>query len=122
MNEFDNEELVVAFENIMSIFSESIAPFAVEICEHLKAKYIRLVKQDQEEDDLEGESIMAALASLSSIWRLPSRSVRKTVAKSCSCKSALASIYIQIELTSKLYITKLKTKEVVLQSGQSNAQ
>lgn len=70
MNEFDNEELVVAFENIMSIFSESIAPFAAEICEHLKAQYIRLVKQDQEEEDFEGDSIMAALASLSSIRRV----------------------------------------------------
>ena len=71
MNEFDNEELVVAFENIMTIFSANIGPFAVEICQHLKEQYIRLIKQDQEENDWEeGESIMAALASLQSIRRV----------------------------------------------------
>jgi hypothetical protein len=28
MNELDNEELVSAFENVMTIFSEHIGPFA----------------------------------------------------------------------------------------------
>ena len=69
MNEFDNEELVASFEEIMTLFEPCIAPFALEICEHLKQQYIRLVKQD-EADDEEGESIMAALASLSSVRRV----------------------------------------------------
>jgi hypothetical protein len=69
MDEFDNEELVSCFENIMSNFDKDIGPYAVEICTHLKEQYTRLVSQDQNEDD-DGESIMAALASLSSIRRV----------------------------------------------------
>jgi hypothetical protein len=46
MNEFDNEELVSAFENIMSIFHLEIRPYAVDICEHLKRIYIRCIKAD----------------------------------------------------------------------------
>ena len=69
MDEFDNEELVAAFESIMTHFSNEIGPYAVEICNHLKDQYIRLVKQDENEDE-EGESIMAALASVSSIRRV----------------------------------------------------
>jgi len=36
MNEFDNEELVAAFENIMTIFQNEIQPYAADICKHLK--------------------------------------------------------------------------------------
>jgi importin-7 len=32
MNEFDNEELVSAFENIVSIFHAEIRPYAIDIC------------------------------------------------------------------------------------------
>mmetsp|Transcript_29520 Transcript_29520/g.44887 ORF Transcript_29520/g.44887 Transcript_29520/m.44887 type:complete len:666 (+) Transcript_29520:641-2638(+) len=68
MNEFDNEELVIAFENIMTLFEDHIAPFACNICEHLKKQYIRLIGQDADED--EGESILAAVASFTSIRRI----------------------------------------------------
>ena len=67
MRDFDNEELGVAFESIMSYYGNAIAPYALEICNHLKEQYIRLVKQDQENEDEEGESIMAALQTLSSV-------------------------------------------------------
>ena len=36
MNEFDNEEIVDAFENIMIIFADHIKPYALDICKHLK--------------------------------------------------------------------------------------
>jgi hypothetical protein len=36
MSELDNEEVVAAFENIMTVFQDDIAPYAVEICQHLK--------------------------------------------------------------------------------------
>ena len=36
MNEFDNDELVTAFESIMSLYSEEIKPYLLEICQHLK--------------------------------------------------------------------------------------
>jgi hypothetical protein len=68
MNELDNEELVAAFENIMVVFQDSIAPFAADICQHLKQQYIRLIKNDCDDDD--GESILAAIASFTSIRRI----------------------------------------------------
>lgn len=68
MNEFDNEELVAAFENIMTIFSAEIQPYAADICKHLKQQYVRLIGQDIGEDD--GESILAAIASITSIRRI----------------------------------------------------
>jgi hypothetical protein len=68
MNELDNEELVAAFENVMTIFNDQIAPYAADICKHLKQQYIRLIAQDIGEDD--GESILAAIASFTSIKRI----------------------------------------------------
>jgi hypothetical protein len=61
MSELDNEELVEAFEDVMQIFSKDIAPFACQICQHMRDQYIRLIGQDANEDD--GESILAAVAS-----------------------------------------------------------
>jgi Mg2+ and Co2+ transporter CorA len=43
MNEFDNEELVNAFENIMEIFQSEIKPYAVDICSHLVSMYKRCI-------------------------------------------------------------------------------
>ena len=68
MNEFDNEELVSAFENIMTIFQDDIKPYAVDICQHLCQQYIRCIGQDADADD--GESILTAVASFTSMRRI----------------------------------------------------
>jgi hypothetical protein len=68
MNDLDNEELVSSFENIMTVFQDDISPFAADICQHLKQQYIRLIGQDGDDDD--GESILAAVASFTSIRRI----------------------------------------------------
>jgi hypothetical protein len=68
MNELDNEEVVAAFENVMASFQDNIGPFSVQICEHLRDQYIRLIKNDADDDD--GESILAAVASFTSIRRV----------------------------------------------------
>lgn len=68
MNELDNEELCAAFENVMNIFNNDIAPYAADICKHLKQQYVRLIGQDIGDDD--GESILAAIASFTSIRRI----------------------------------------------------
>lgn len=70
MNEFDNEELVNAFENIMEIFQYEIIPYAVDICDHLVNMYKRCIKQDANGDDEWGESILAACGAVSSIRRI----------------------------------------------------
>mmetsp|Transcript_7597 Transcript_7597/g.12766 ORF Transcript_7597/g.12766 Transcript_7597/m.12766 type:complete len:328 (-) Transcript_7597:970-1953(-) len=71
MTEFDNEELVASFENLMTIFEDEIGPYACDICEHLKQQYTRLIKQDAEgaEDD-DGETILTAVANFTSIRRI----------------------------------------------------
>ena len=68
MNELDNEELIASFENIMQVFENEIQPYAVEICKYLTKQYIRLVGQDGNDDD--GESILAAVASITSIGKI----------------------------------------------------
>jgi len=68
MSELDSEELVAAFENIMSIFANDIHPYAINICNHLKNQYTRLIQIDIEDDD--GESILAAVASFTSMRRI----------------------------------------------------
>ena len=68
MNEFDNEELVSAFESIMTIFAKDIVPYAVDICKHLSEQYKRCITQDPDDDD--GESILTAVASFTSIRRI----------------------------------------------------
>ena len=71
INEFDNEELVRAFENIMQYFDRDIGPYALEISSHLKEAYLRQVENDQDENnDNFGESILAACGTLSSIKRI----------------------------------------------------
>ena len=70
MNEFDNEELVSAFENIMTIFQQEIRPYAVDICNHLVSNYKRCIAQDQAGGDEWGESILAACAAVTSIRRI----------------------------------------------------
>lgn len=67
MNELDNEELVSAFENVVSVYHDAIQPHAAQICNHLKQQYIRLIGQ---EDDDDGESILAAVASFTSMRRI----------------------------------------------------
>ena len=68
MNEFDNEDLVAAFESIMTIYSKDIVPYAVDICTHLTEQYRRCIQQDPDEDD--GEAILTAVASFTSIRRI----------------------------------------------------
>ena len=60
MNEFDNEELVSSFENIMSIFQDEIRPYACDICNHLTTMYKRCIAADATGEDEWGESILAA--------------------------------------------------------------
>lgn len=68
MSEVDNEELVSSFEYVMGYYQDQMGPFAEDVCLHLKNQYIRLVGQDPDEDD--GESILAAVASFTSIGRI----------------------------------------------------
>ena len=43
MNEIDSEELIEAFEQIVNIFKDQLAPYALEICTQLVEQYKRLI-------------------------------------------------------------------------------
>jgi len=58
MSEIESEELVNALEEIVSLYSDDIAPFAIDLTEQLVASYQRLVQTNPEDDD--GESALAA--------------------------------------------------------------
>ena len=74
MNQFENEDLVEAFEQIMVIFSVDIKPYAVGICRHLHQQYTRCIQKSREYEkgggnDNEG-SYVTALASFTSMRRV----------------------------------------------------
>lgn len=66
MDEIDSEELVGALEEIMRIYKDDVAPFAMQICEQLSMQYKRLL--EVEDDD--GESQLAAMGCVSAIRRV----------------------------------------------------
>jgi len=72
MNDFDNDELVAAFENVVTIYHDRISPYAADIIRHLSNQYMRLVNKEanaQNEDD-ETEALLTAVASFTSMRRI----------------------------------------------------
>ena len=73
MELIDSEDLVTAFENIIVLFAEDIAPFALDICNHLKTRYINCIsekyKQGAVSDD-NLEIVLTAVAALKMIRRI----------------------------------------------------
>lgn len=63
MNDFENEDLVNSLETIVEIYSDSIEPFALQICRKLSESYWRLMDMDEECD--EGE--LGAMSCMSTI-------------------------------------------------------
>ena len=43
MYEIDNEDLIEAFEQIVNVFKDDLAPYAIDICKQLVETYKRLV-------------------------------------------------------------------------------
>ena len=64
MNEFDNEEVVKAFDKIMKLFSQEIKPYALEICNVLKNQFLRQI------DSTDFSVLMTAIASFTDIRRI----------------------------------------------------
>ena len=64
MNEFDNEQLVTAFEKIMITFGDNMKPYAVQICKHLSDQYIRCLGEKSY------QTYTTALSSFASIRRI----------------------------------------------------
>ena len=46
MQQFENEEMVVAFGNILTTFADYLGPFAVEICQQLAQQLTKFVEQE----------------------------------------------------------------------------
>jgi len=69
MNDFDNDELVAAFENIVTIYHDRIAPYAVDIIRHLSKQYMRLINLEADGDN-ECDALLTALESYTSMRRI----------------------------------------------------
>ena len=69
MNDFDNDELVAAFENIVTTYHDQIAPYAVDIIKHLAKQYMRLINQETNGDN-ECDALLTALGSYTSMSRI----------------------------------------------------
>ena len=71
MNDIDNEELVQAFENVMSIFYADMKPFAIDICTHLRELYIRCFSGvDRDAFNIDGMGNCTATALFTSMRRI----------------------------------------------------
>jgi len=67
MEKFAPEELVTAWESIMTIFGVSIKPYVNDIIRHFKYQYIRFTAYNSEE---KGEAAKTAKASFLVIKRI----------------------------------------------------
>ena len=66
MSDIDSEDLIGALEEIMRIYKEDVAPYAMQICEQLSMQYKRML--EVEDDD--GESALAAMGCVSAMRRV----------------------------------------------------
>lgn len=60
ISDIDSEELVSALEQLVSTFSDSIEPYALQLCENLELSFWKLINADDDDDNF-GESGLAAL-------------------------------------------------------------
>lgn len=70
LDTFDNEDIIRSLETIVKVFSDCIAPFAVELIRHLSNIFLKYCKIDHEkskEDNYEGDVEMAASGCLNAI-------------------------------------------------------
>ena len=68
MGEIDSEELVEALEELVAHFKDDVAPFALQLAEHLVTSYQRLIGTSVEEDD--GEGALAAVGCAETVKRV----------------------------------------------------
>lgn len=68
MDVYDSQHLVGAFENVVSIFTSHLKPYAVDICNHLKIYYTRCVELDNQEDG--GVSFLTSVALFNAMRRV----------------------------------------------------
>lgn len=69
MNEFDSEELMEAFENVMMILSGDIKPYAIEICKQLNQYYMRRVAETKDLEDF-NDIDMTLITAFNSMQRI----------------------------------------------------
>jgi hypothetical protein len=70
LDTFDNEDIIRSLETIVRLFSDCIAPFAVELIRHLSNIFLKYCKIDNEkskDDNYEGDVEMAASGCLNAI-------------------------------------------------------
>lgn len=73
MDEYHDEEICDAFENIMEVFADDMKPYAMEVCSFFKDSYLRHCTREQKKEDREAnknESVRTAVAAFSSMRRI----------------------------------------------------
>ena len=64
MTIFDNQELIIAFNNILTFFAPDLKPYAADVCKFLQRKYISCILQKS------NESILSTITAVTSMRRL----------------------------------------------------
>lgn len=67
MDDIDFDELIKALQDIVNVYSEEIAPYAVSLCQKLGDAYLRLLaikgtgEDEDQETSLSAEGLMTAI-------------------------------------------------------------
>lgn len=70
MDDIDFDELVQALQELVEVYNEEIAPYAVGLCQKLSEAYLRLVSQKGEGDQEDQETSLTADGLMTAIRRV----------------------------------------------------
>jgi hypothetical protein len=70
MDDIDFDELVKALQELVEVYEEEIAPFAVGLCQKLGEAYLRLISQKGEGDNEDQETCLTADGLMTAIRRV----------------------------------------------------
>ena len=70
MDEIDFDELVQALQELVNIFHDEIAPYAIALCQKLGDAYLRLLSAKGTGDDEDQETCLTAVGLMTAIRRV----------------------------------------------------
>ena len=70
MDDIDFDELIKALQNLVEVYHENIAPFAIGLCQKLGEAYIRLVSLKGTGDNEDSETSLSAEGLMSAIRKI----------------------------------------------------
>lgn len=70
MDDIDFDELVSALQELVNVYQEEIAPYAVTLCQKLGDAYLRLISSKGVGEDEDQETCLTAVGLMTAIRRV----------------------------------------------------